>query len=405
MRIKGFLASDMRQAIRKVREELGPDAVILSSRNHRGGVELTAAVDYDDTARDGAPFDGHPQLLSQPAPQESIDWTGEPDEGQALGVEPDSVHAARPLGAMGRELRSLRGLLEHQLCSLAWGEIARSHPIRAAILRRLLELGFSRRMAQALTVELPEGEPLQDAWRRTLGLLAHRIRVSAADPLDDAGVVALLGATGVGKTTTVAKLAARCAMRHGAREVALITTDSYRVGAFEQLRVFGRIMDVPVRVARDESALRQAVESFAHRRTVLIDTAGIGQRDARFADQVTLVRRASCRVKTHLVLSATAQMLALDETVRAFQDGLPDGCVITKLDEATSLGAVLSVISEQQIPIAYATDGQRVPEDISPARSHRLVSRAIALHAQSRREQADESLELAFGGMVTSVAG
>ena len=403
MRIKGFLASDMRQAIRKVREELGPDAVILSSRNHSGGVELTAAVDYDDTQHRSAPFDDHAHLLSQQSFQHSVDWSGETDEDEEFVGETDN--SAQPLGAMGRELRSLRGLLEHQLCSLAWGELARSHPIRAAILRRLLELGFSRRMAQALTVELPEGEPLQAVWRRTLGLLAHRIRVSAADPLDDAGVVALLGATGVGKTTTVAKLAARCALRHGAREVALVTTDSYRVGAFEQLRVFGRIMDVPVRVARDESALRQAVESFAHRRTVLIDTAGIGQRDARFADQVSLVRRASRRVKTHLVLSATAQMLALDETVRAFQDGLPDGCVITKLDEATSLGAVLSVISEQQIPVAYVTDGQRVPEDISPARSHRLVSRAIALHAQSRREQLDESLELAFGGIVTSAAG
>ena len=184
-----------------------------------------------------------------------------------------------------------------------------------------------------------------------------------------------------------------------------MTTDSYRVGAFEQLRVFGRIMDVPVRVAQDESALRQAVDFFSHRRMVLIDTAGIGQRDVRFADQVTLVRRASRRVKVHLVLSATAQMLALDETVRAFHDRLPDGCIITKLDEATSLGAVLSVTSEQQIPVTYVTDGQRVPEDIGPARSHRLVSRAISLHAQNRHVPANESLELAFGGMVTSAAG
>ena len=197
--------------------------------------------------------------------------------------------------------------------------------------------------------------------------------------LEQGGVFALLGPTGVGKTTTVAKLAARFAISHGSEHVALVTTDSYRIGAHEQLRSFARIIDIPMRVANDEGELSLSLEHFYDRRLVLIDTAGMSQRDVRFAEQAAHMRRGSPRVRNYLVLSATTQFTGLREAVQAFGQAPIDGCVITKLDECTSLGAVLTVLLEHDMPAAYVADGQRVPEDVAPAEADTLVARAVAL--------------------------
>ena len=199
------------------------------------------------------------------------------------------------------------------------------------------------------------------------------------DLLTEGGVIAVLGPTGVGKTTTVAKLAARFALRHGANEVALVTTDSYRVGAHEQLGAFAQIMGIPVRVAHDIHELRSALEHYCAHKLVIIDTAGMSQRDVRFAQQAALIREGSPLVKLLLVLSANAQYLALEEAVAAFGQAGVDGCVVSKIDEAADLGGALSVLCRHGIPAAYLTNGQRVPEDISSARGHLLVTRAVTL--------------------------
>ncbi len=292
---------------------------------------------------------------------------------------------------MGRELSSLRGLLEQQLSGLAWGELARRHPVRASVFQQLIDLGLSQSVARGICEEITDdiSDP-RAAWRRALGVLAHHIRVVDEDILSDGGVVALLGPTGVGKTTSVAKLAARFALRHGAQQVALITTDSYRVGAHEQLRTFAQIMGIPVRVANDVTELRSALEHYCDRRLLLIDTAGISQRDVRFSQQIALVHEGSPLVKTFLVLSSTAQYLALEEAVRAFSGTKLDGCVITKTDEATNLGAVLSIVCQHEIPAAYVSNGQRVPEDISSARAHLLVTRAVTIAQQRLASSAEE---------------
>jgi flagellar biosynthesis protein FlhF len=211
--------------------------------------------------------------------------------------------------------------------------------------------------------------------------------------------VALVGPTGVGKTTTAAKLAARFALRHGADHVALVTTDSYRVGATEQLRTYGRIMGVPVRVTRTPEELRGALQDLSACRLVLIDTAGMSQRDMRLSEQLTLVQQGSPLVQVFLVLSATTQPLGLEEVVRAFR-GIPiDGCILTKLDEAVSLGALLSVLVQHGLPVGYLSDGQRVPEDIRPARAHVLVNQALQVLKRAGRRADDQALELAYGGM------
>jgi flagellar biosynthesis protein FlhF len=411
MRIKGYFAPDMRQALRMIREEMGPDAVILSHHQRTGGVEITAAVDYDHgwlktTPKEGAASKGRvpgdntlrpPQASStESKPSPTV-----PEAGAPLAV-PTVTGGGVALTAMGQEIKALRRLLEHQLSGIAWGELNRRHPLQATLLRRLLELGLSHRVAESLIMALPAMADLHSAWRLVLGILAHRLTVNPDEVLTRGGIVALLGPTGVGKTTTVAKLAARFALRYGPKWVALVTTDSYRVGAHEQLHTFGRIMDVPVRVANCPADLRRALDAFSERRLVLIDTAGISQRDVRFYKQVSLIRSGAPAIKSYLVLSATTQALGLEQAVAAFRGAKVDGCVITKLDEATSLGSVLSSVVQHGIPLAYVSNGQRVPEDLGLAKPHRLVAQTVQLATRSRPACGSESLELAFGGMLAN---
>jgi flagellar biosynthesis protein FlhF len=226
------------------------------------------------------------------------------------------------------------------------------------------------------------------------------VPVTDDDILTQGGVVALVGPTGVGKTTTVAKLAARYSLRHGSKRVALVTTDCYRIGAHEQLRTYGRILDVPVRVTSDETELRTVLQSLADKSLVLIDTAGMGQRDLRLSEHLALINSGLPRIRTYLVLGATAQMSGMEEIVSAFQGAKLTGCIATKVDETTRLGGLLSVVIDKHLPVAYLSDGQRVPEDLHPARAQDLVSRGVTLMQRAAAEHGDDYLALAFGGML-----
>ena len=416
MRIKRFVSSDVREAIRQIRNELGPDAVILSNKKVDGGVEISAAIDYDqawleestgDTVAPLATRGNTPTYDALVAPTPRGDMrtsipTLDTDPWSGGAITESSAENA--MCTMSRELSSLRGLLEQQVSGLVWGEKARQNPLRAGVFQQLSVLGLNQSIASDISDKIDASvADRQAAWRRALGLLAHKIEVMEDDLLDQGGVVALLGPTGVGKTTTTAKLAARFALRHGAGEVALITTDSYRVGAHEQLGAFAQIMGIPVRVAKDLCELRSSLEHYCGHKLVLIDTAGMSQRDVRFAEQAALIRNGSPLVKTLLVLCASAQFLALEETVHAFGHGGADGCVISKVDESTSLGAVLSVLYKHRIPAAYLTHGQRVPEDIASARAHLLVTRAVTL-GQQQRQAPGAHMNRTFGGVLADAS-
>ncbi len=364
MQIKRLHAPDMRQAIQMVRDELGADAVILSSRTVSDGVEVSAAAENETDALFAAP--------SQAAVHQNQTQT--------------DASSRESLGAVKAELHNLRSLLENQLSVLAFGEFGRRHPGRAAILKQLEGIGLSASVARDLSASIPDGVEFHDGWQHVLDLLGRKVKTTGSHLLDEGGVIALLGPTGVGKTTTIAKIAARFTLRHGASHIALITTDSYRVGAHEQLRSFGRLMDIPVRVANDQDELREAVDFFRDRRLVLIDTAGMSQRDMRLSQQVSLLRAGAPFMQIFLVLSATSQWLSLEETVRAFGGVAADGCVITKTDECTSLGAALSVIVRHRLAVAFISNGQRVPEDLAVARGPQLVSEAVELAGREKEQ-------------------
>lgn len=379
MRIKRYVAPDIRQAIRQVREEQGPDAVILSNRPVDGGVEIVVAVDYDALLKElGA---------GGPSPATATDAAKAKASGEVCGAA--ATGAADPaLLDLRREVRTLRGILEHQLSDLAWGEMGRRHPQRTLLMRRLRELGFATAFAERIAGEIREDRDFDRAWRDALARLAHYLPVTDDDILSRGGVVALVGPTGVGKTTTVAKLAARFILRHGAQTVGLITTDEHRIGAQEQLRIYGKILGAPVWVARDAATLAAALDELQGHKLVLVDTAGMSQRDMRLAEQFELIRSAHTPIRPYLVLAATGQLAALEETVRAFSQTRLAGCVITKIDETASLGPALSAVSRHRLPVAYVSEGQRVPEDLRPARSASLVSRCVTIHNQTEQQLA-----------------
>lgn len=413
MKIKRFFAADMRSAIRQVRDAQGPDAVILSTRSVEGGIEIISAIDFDENlvaeiaARE-------PQQEPSPAPPEPLQDTPELfeswDDDEDIALDADAVadeeEAPARDGESGnivwtqdpaisqlqRELKNVKTLLQDQLSQLAWNDFSRREPLRAQLLGRLLKLGLDVSLARRIAHGVNQFDNPDKAWREALLMLVRTLRTGDNELLDHGGVVALVGATGVGKTTTAAKIAARYAMHHGPSQVALVTTDAYRIGAQKQLLTYGRILNVPVHVVTNEDDMTETLSRLHDRGLVLIDTAGMSQRDLRLSDQFSRLRCLG-DVQPYLVASANTQRAVLDDVVRAFEGIRLTGCILTKVDEAVSLGDALSVMIRYELPVAYVTDGQQVPEDLHEARSHRLVSAAVALARRfSNSSQGEGSL-------------
>lgn len=421
MKIKRFVAPDMRQAMREVREEQGPEAVILSTRRLDEGIEVVAAIDYDESlvreaARHGAPLAAalvEAEAASKPRVAETAPAALLARPPVVVAVPPplspaNDMPAMRPLveqaaqdtAQMRSELGSLREMLEMQLSSLAWNDMERRQPLRARVLREMTRLGIEADVARALVAELPDQISAEQARYLPLGMLSRSLTVSGRDLCgDDSGVIALVGPTGVGKTTTIAKLAARAVMRHGADRVALVSTDHYRIGAAAQLEHYGRLLGARVYPAYDAASLRKVLEMLRGSHTVLIDTAGVAGSDPRLTQQLEILADAS-GLRACLVLAANAQSQALDEAVRAYLPLKPHACILTKLDEAPALGGALSVLIRHRLPLDYTTDGQRVPEDIATADARVLVCRA----AQSLKSQIPDDGLMAerFGFAVAS---
>lgn len=283
--------------------------------------------------------------------------------------------------ALAREIRALRSLVEGQLAGFAWGEIAGREPVRAEMMKRLLAAGFSTALSRQLLTNLPPAMDVERALKWLKSVIAHNVQTpgEGEDILERGGIYALVGPTGVGKTTTVAKLAARAVLRFGAAKVALVTTDSYRIGAQDQLRIYGRILGTPVFAVQDGNDLELTLSDLARKHLVLIDTVGMSQRDKRVAEQVALLCGEGREVQRLLLIGAPAQGMTLEEVVRAYSGPGLIGCVLTKIDEALSFGPCLDVVIRHQLKVHYVTNGQRVPEDLHAANALYLVDRAFRL--------------------------
>ncbi|MFT4613153.1 MAG: flagellar biosynthesis protein FlhF [Bacteroidia bacterium] len=359
MKIKRFLAKDSRSAMTQVRTELGSDAVILSNKNIGNQVEIVAAIDLDEAAlEEGGAL--APAIVAQPQTVPDVDGA--------------------TLTGLQKELANLRSMIEGKLTQLSWQDMARGPSPKAALQARLAKLGLSRELCGLISDIIPVQEGLDECWNKALELLASRVSAAQEDSLiDEGGIVALMGATGVGKTTTIAKLAARCVQRHGRKQVALVTIDSYRIGGQEQLQTFADYLEIPMAVATDGPELRAALRKLSSRKLVLIDTAGMSQRDIRLYQQFSMLNSVGCDIDTYVVLPATAQLRALSEVVSVFRKSALAGAIVTKVDESVSLGGVLDVLLSSHLKLAYVTHGQKVPEDLTPASARSLVAMAAEL--------------------------
>lgn len=560
MKIKRFFASEMREAIRQVKDELGADAVILSNNKVEGGIELVAAIDYDEEAvhrslssreqaqpvhttaavkkKERSVFakvkkqkissrledsieddvisfshsqkggqqgnvqqrqtiqteepqtNGFAELLQQSSSQQpgrkkfadqsvnksvytkqsiqerqqpfisdfdndtenevsaengypfdyeslvkeeqrrsqansfhkdSKDFFSMDKNNQRKSAEP--VRSSRSvqskssqkvewvedpaMTSMQEEIRSLRGILENQLSGLAWGSFSRSHPHQAELLSRLYRLGIKSSLSEKIVKQLKttENDSLEDSWRRVLSIIAHNIPVTD-DLLDKGGIIALVGPTGVGKTTNIAKLAARFTLKYGAKNLALVTTDNYRVGAHEQLKTYGRILGVPVYVASDEEELKQILSRLEDKQLVLIDTAGMSHRDLRLTQQLNMLRHSHETIKILAVLSASTQTLAMDEIIKTLNARELDGCIASKVDESTSIGGIISILIENKLQLNYISDGQKVPEDIHRANTTDLLKLALEMARQHPVTVNTDELAMSYsGGGLAHAAG
>lgn len=477
MKVSRYIAPTARDCLRKVKDELGPDAIVVSNKPVTGGVEIMAmsadsfeALSHQAAPRpvttDVAPKSGprktevHPAAASvgagafgvnpvvqkhavevqendytvslssqarkkpvvhpswqevatarssSQAPAAKVESSrlrplpsraeGEPEvlsESQVSATlkgvlrEASSVSGESMKGPAGQaqsqvsqmmdEMKTIKALLERQLAGFAWGDMAREAPTRALALSEMLDSGFSGQLARQLCQEMPAKLNIENGRKWLKSAINRRLRTLGNDNdiIERGGVYALVGPTGVGKTTTTAKLAARCVVRYGADKIALLTTDGYRIGAHEQLRIYGRILGVPVHVVRDGDDLRHTLADLKDKHMVLIDTVGMSQRDRMVAEQAAMLMRAG-EVNRLLLLNATSRGDTLDDVVRAYAGEDLAGCILSKVDESVSIAPALDAVVRHGLLLCYIANGQRVPEDLHLPNRNYLMHRALRM--------------------------
>lgn len=347
MKLKRFTAADTRSAMQQIKAAFGPDAVILSSHQVEGGVEVVAAIDFDETILNVKSA----ASLAEPASQAS------------------SVLPVTPMEDMRQEIQTLRGMLEAQLR----GAVGGHEPLHTVLLQKLLALGVSQYSAsqwsRAVSPQLNE----KNAWQSVLDQLSGQLNIRDNRRIEEGGIYAFVGPTGVGKTTTLVKIAARFALRYGAHNLGLVTMDTYRIAAQEQLVLYGKILGVNVSIAQDEADLARVMRQLSDKKLILIDTAGMNPADERVRTQMEMLSKHLHSIASILVLPATSHYQVLVDAILRYKANRVEQCIITKLDESMAIGGVLSAIIEADISVSYLTHGQRVPEDIKMATRHQLV--------------------------------
>jgi flagellar biosynthesis protein FlhF len=260
-------------------------------------------------------------------------------------------------------------------------------------------------VAASLAAMMPSRTNLEDTSKLPLALLLRHLPVVDRLSTVNGGIFALVGPTGAGKTTTIAKLAARWCMRHGGQDLALVSTDGYRIGARDQLSTYARILGVPMHAANSGKDLAQVLEKLKSKKMVLIDTAGMGPHDVRLSEQLAALQLGAARARVLLALPAQGEAHALEEIVQAFAPLTPVACILTKVDEAASLGAVISTTLRHKLKIAYVCDGQRVPDDLHAAHRKRVWLVRTALQVKESKAPArDEAYLIRHFGRATAHA-
>jgi flagellar biosynthesis protein FlhF len=526
MKVRRFYAKDMSQALKQISNELGAEAAILSSKKTPTGVEVVAALDYDENIlhnqvqqglsrpvsedkvaikstsqtasrlenrqrilaeKLNVPFQPHPQLKPtnpstryqntqihqsqrvQSNPGVTAHLNDNRQQQSQLSSSPNSSNnasanayggsstrgpskrdsSARGPAINGKRIASeikqeldrvtqsnavsqaeelktlfeaptqaetewgedpsltslkdevalLRNMLQNQMEGLAWQNKTLKSPVQSAIMEKLLQVGFSPSLTKEVSDKVSFHSDVGKAWTNALSIINDSIQTPDYEPILDGGIYAVVGPTGVGKTTTVAKLAARYALKFGADSVGLITTDNYRIAAHEQLKIYGRIIGCAVAVVHSSDELQEKIIELSNKKLILIDTAGMSQRDQRLVDQIDRFNQVDASINKLLVLSATSNRFTLDETLQVFSRYNLAGCIVTKMDEAVSLGEVLSLIAQKGLLLSYMTNGQRVPEDICLGSGNKILKQAIQISQHAASDSDEWWTAKQFGNM------
>ena len=306
--------------------------------------------------------------------------------------EKQSNFAENLLLEMSKELKQLRSTMDSKLATISWSLNPQANSVRNELNQRLLDMGIAKRLSAAIADQFLEEDDAELAFSKAQDMLVQALPIADDPLLEMGGIVALVGPTGVGKTTTIAKLAAKFILKHGSSQVALVTTDNYRIGAHDQLNTYGRILNVPVRVAACADDLKSIIHGFSNKRLILIDTAGMCQRDMKLIEQINTLQQNDLPIRSYLVMSAATEYKAMKEVIKAFSVFAPQAAILTKLDEAVATGAALSSIIEHNLPLSFITDGQQVPEDFHQPNARALINQCVA----EANAEIDQDPEMSF---------
>ncbi len=409
MNIKRFFGKNSKLALAQVREALGDDAVILSNRTVKGGNEIMAfsAEEMDSiTASDDTAVTLTADVVedSRTSTLEELFKKRMQTENNSIKAKPsfneDVMNESKnnmveetlaqtkaqakevnaQIASMMAEIRSMRSIIESQLAEISWGATQQREPMKSKILSAMLTAGFSPGLSKQLVDNIPANQNEAEAKKWVQSVLLKNLDTMSKEEemLDKGGIFAIVGPTGVGKTTTTAKLAARYVMKYGTDKIGLITTDSYRIGGHEQLRIYGKILGVMVHSVKDEADLKIALRELKNKHTILIDTVGVSQRDKMVEEQIKMLSNKQLNIKKLLCLNATNTGDTLMDVIKAYKGQGLSGCVMTKIDEAITLGNVLDVMIREKLKLHYVTNGQRVPEDLHLPHKQQLVHRTFS---------------------------
>ncbi|WP_295352865.1 flagellar biosynthesis protein FlhF [uncultured Succinivibrio sp.] len=471
MKLKRFVAKDMRTALAKIKEELGAEAVIMSNKRVGPNVEIIAGVEGDipvapvktqsrskgqitSNIQEDSPLSriiaddevtlsssknksevkpvtksvggskseafakslleilerqqqSAPEVATEKktaktskvkakAPAPLSEQTGlrdlfikeeekkkekkvESSHGISSYISKESESEKTEIEQLRHDVDSIRRLLQFELAGLMSDTKKREEPVRAMIYELLLSSGFDKSISNELSESIDSDASFNFAWRQLAQNLERRIKTGSDEIVTDGGIVTLIGPAGVGKTTTIAKLAARFVMKYGADRVALITADHYRIGAVEQVKTYGRIMGCSTFAIKSIDELPEMLYTLRDKSLVLVDTVGVGLHDERFESQVNALKKQSrLKMKHYLVLPATAQRKVLEHAYEHFSNIGLKGIILTKIDESESLADALSLCIKQKLMLSYVTDGQRVPEDLEVPDARALALKALS---------------------------
>jgi len=428
MNIKRFFASDTRKALNMVRKEFGEAAIIISNRSVDNGVEILAADDFDDELsaqgeintlnathlpenvptevtkadKKGSSFaekikdeiqarsikkTQKPQADIEKIRDDSNTDTGLPAElFDVRRITESDIQSSTPqqdvISSMRAEISKLRGLMENKLAQNNKDNGPHQSSIHNKLVRQFQHLGLSNNLSAAMVNTLQEVDTLtpQEATRDALGLLTRQIRTTEDDILIKGGIVVLIGPAGAGKTTTLAKLASQFIHRHHSKDIILVSTDTHRLGAQEQLMAYGRLLGIPVLKAKDQNEINQILSAVKDKKLVLVDSGSLTQSDLRNPQALPTMNTQVEGLKHYLVMPASMQTATLDHIVKILTaSGFIEAGILTKVDDAINLGGALSAAIQHKLPIAYWSSGQKISSHLYPAKSQQLVSKAIAM--------------------------